>query len=378
VRLLLYAAAAIALATMLSPGDARGALAASASALFEATPFLFGGVLLASVLRRRCAFVEIVGCGCGDGFGGRSLPAAAATWMLFGPFVAVARFFAATVAARLLRRRGTAATHDPPIHVLGELRAVLPAAVAAGITAALAAWFDPATLPPAGRALFGAALGFFAAPCGLGAATLAAALRVRAPMAASAFLCVAGIADLRAFARTQHTTSGHDALGYGVLAAALGLVAWRHGGTLVHPAFTLALAGCAIAALVLAALHRAQRCSATRIAPAIMLAGALLGAPAPRYDATETTLTDLFAGERLAFTGELARDRVSAAIVRYAITCCRADASPICVRLAKPPGYAAGTWLHVDGTIENVRGELQLRALRIVRVAAPSDPFVYR
>ena len=74
-----------------------------------------------------------------------------------------------------------------------------------------------------------------------------------------------------------------------------------------------------------------------------MLAAAVVGAPAPRYEATETTLTDLFAGERLTFTGELVRDASSAAMVRYAITCCRADASPICVRLAAPPHYAAGS-----------------------------------
>ena len=363
---------------MLSPEDARVALAASASALFEATPFLFSGVLLACALRRSCALVEHFGCGCGDGFGGRSLPAAVATWMLFGPFVAVARFFAATVAARLFRRQGTASMHRAPIHVLGELRAVLPAALAAGAGALLAARFDPGTLPPAGSAFFGAALGFFAAPCGLGAATLAAALRVRAPMAAGAFLCIAGIADLRAFARRHHAALGHDACGYGVLATALALVAWRRGGTLVHPAFTLALASCALAALVLAAIYRKQRCTAARIAPAIMLAAAVVGAPAPRYEATETTLTDLFAGERLTFTGELVRDASSAAMVRYAITCCRADASPICVRLAAPPHYAAGTWLRVDGAVESDGGELRLRAFRVARVDAPSDPFVYR
>ncbi|MGC1380703.1 MAG: hypothetical protein WA814_06725, partial [Candidatus Baltobacteraceae bacterium] len=63
-----------------SPESLRSALAASASALFEATPFVFAGVLLAHVHRRHGSAVAYLGCGCGNGPSARSLPAAAATW----------------------------------------------------------------------------------------------------------------------------------------------------------------------------------------------------------------------------------------------------------------------------------------------------------
>ena len=109
-----------------------------------------------------------------------------------------------------------------------------------------------------------------------------------------------------------------------------------------------------------------------------MLAGALLGAAPPQYRATETTLTDLFAGERLTFTGALARDGNASAVVRYAITCCRADAAPVAVRLDRSPPFPTGTWLRVAGSVENVNGELRLITTRIERIAPPTDPFIYR
>jgi uncharacterized membrane protein YcgQ (UPF0703/DUF1980 family) len=89
-------------------------------------------------------------------------------------------------------------------------------------------------------------------------------------------------------------------------------------------------------------------------------------------------MSDLFAGERLTFTGALTREGAQSAIVRYAITCCRADAAPVAIRLQRTPPYSAGTWLRIDGRIENLAGELRLVAQRTVRVAAPTDPFIYR
>jgi uncharacterized membrane protein YcgQ (UPF0703/DUF1980 family) len=109
-----------------------------------------------------------------------------------------------------------------------------------------------------------------------------------------------------------------------------------------------------------------------------MLIGALAGAPPLQYSATETTLTDFFPGERLIFTGALSRDTSNDALVRYAITCCRADAAPVAVRLVRPLPYAAGTWLRVDGTLARSSGELRLRPQRIERIAPPADPFIYR
>ncbi len=378
-RNLLYGAAALALATAFSPETIRSALAASASALFEATPFLFASVLLARLLRRRARIVEYLGCGCCAGPSARSLPAGAATWLVFGPFVAIARYLAALLAAHVLARSGSGidSEHRERPHALGELAGVLPAAAIAGAAMQAAALFDPGRLPPVFGALLGGALGLVAAPCALGSVAVAGALRVHAPVAAAAFLCVAGIVDLRAFRRASHAIGGDDALGYALLAVALAIVAWRRGDALVHPALTAPLACCACASAVCAAAYRRRRCGVARFAPLVMLAGALVGAPAPQYHATETTLSDLFAGERLTFTGALVRDRNASAIVRYAITCCRADASPIAVRLDATPPYPAGTWLRADGTIESLGGDLRLVPRAIERVPAPADPFVY-
>lgn len=379
-RNLLFGVAAAALAITFSPETVRSALAASASAFFEATPFLFAGMLLSRLLQRRSRVVDFIGCGCGRGPSARSLPAAGATWLVFGPAVAIARYLAALLVAAILYRR----TQRHEIHsddgsnLLGELAGILPAAVLAGAAMQICAEFDPARLSKIGNVMVGAALGFTASPCGLGAVALAGALRVRAPMAAVAFLCVAGILDLRALQRASHESAADDAFAYALLAAALGIVAWRHGASLVHPAFAGALGCCACVALVCAARHRRARSTYARAAPILMLIGALVGAPPPQYNATETTLTNLFAGEHLTFTGALARDARSSAVVRYAITCCRADAAPIAIRLDRSLPYSAGTWLRVDGRIESVDSNLRLVPQMVERVAAPTDPFIYR
>jgi hypothetical protein len=377
-RTFLYGVALAALAILTSPDAIRSALAASASALFEATPFLFAGVLLSRVLQRRIRIVEYLGCGCGHGPAARSIPAAAATWLLFGPLVAIARFIAALLVAHVLDRRRRHRAENGPADALGELAAIVPAAVLAGVAVQFFAAFDPARLSPIGNTLLGVALGFAAAPCGLGAIALAGALHVRAPVAAAAFLCVAGVVDLRTLKGLANITPGEDAFGYMLLAAALWIVALRRGDALVHPAFAIVLGCCASAALLGAIAYRERRSAAARIAPALMLAGALLGAPPPAYRATETTLTDLFAGEQLRFTGALAKNGSVSAVVRYAITCCRADAAPIAVRLDRSLPYPAGTWLRVEGRIESVDGTLRLVPKEIERVAAPADPFLYR
>lgn len=379
-RILLYGAATLACATIASPDVIRSGLAASASAFFEATPFLFAGVLLARLVPRRAGIVDDLGCGCGRGPSARSLPAAAAAWLVFGPVVAIARYLAALLADRILHLRLRRHERDGhrSLNVLAELEALLPAAALAGAAMQLLGAFDSARLSTIGNVLFGAALGFTAAPCGLGAIALAGALRVRAPVAAAAFLCVAGIVDVRAFRRTPHPDAKHDAFAYALLAVALGIVAWRHGDALVNPAFAGPLSACACAALLCAVAHRRSRCAGARMAPVLMLVGALVGAPPPQYHATETTLSDLFAGERVTFTGALARDGRTSAVVRYAITCCRADAAPVAVRLDRAPPYPAGTWLRIDGRIESVEGDLRLVPQHVVAIAPPSDPFIYR
>jgi uncharacterized membrane protein YcgQ (UPF0703/DUF1980 family) len=115
-----------------------------------------------------------------------------------------------------------------------------------------------------------------------------------------------------------------------------------------------------------------------RIAPIVMLAGAVLAAPPPDYHATETTLADAFAGERIDFTGLLTHTGSAATLVRYAITCCRADAAPIVVRLERNPPERLRGWMHAQGTLVNGKDGLQLRVERIREIPAPADPFVYR
>jgi hypothetical protein len=378
---MLYGGAALALATLSSPDTVRTALATTASALVEATPFVFAGVALAYALPRSGAVVAQLGCGCTSGPSARSLPAAAATWLLFGPLVAASRYAAAVLVARVVRRvhaekdRCGAQRAD----ALAELGGVLPAALIGGACTQLFAGFDPARLSPIEGATIGAALGFGGAGCGLGAVALAGALRVHAPVAAAAFLCVAGIADLRALRPVRLPVRGeHDALAYALLASASAFVAWRHGDALVNPALVLPLWGCAGAALFCAARYRGRHCATARLAPSLMLAGALIGAPPPSYHATETTLTELFAGERLSFTGVLTCEDGTCALVRYAITCCRADAAPVVVRLSAPPRYPRGAWLRADGRIEQAGSELRLAAQSVERIAAPLDPFIYR
>ncbi len=377
-RNVLYGAAALALVTLVSPESVRGGLAAAASVLIEATPFIVAGTILSHFLRRRNTLFEHLGCGCVGGPAARSLPATAATWLVFGPGVAIARYLAAQLAARILQRRVFTApdASSENAHPLHELDAVVPAALIAGIAIQFA--YVAMRLSRGGSILLGAALGFVAAPCGLGAVALAGALRAHAPAAAAAFLCIAGIVDIRAVTRPRHAELGNDAFAYALLALTLGIVAWRSGDALVHPVFTAPLACCAVFAFACACAYRRSRCARARIAPALMLAGSLLGAAPPQYRATETTLTDLFAGEHLTFTGALARDGNASAVVRYAITCCRADAAPVAVRLERAPRYPNGTWLRVDGRITGVAGELRLIAERVERVPAPTDPFLYR
>jgi hypothetical protein len=378
-RNLLYGSAALALAVLSSPDAMRSALATSASALFEATPFLFAGLLLARLVRGRADVVEHLGCGCGRGPSARSLPSAAATWLVFGPIVALVRYVAALLAGRILHRflrREHGSGED--LHLLGELGSLLPAALVAAVAMQGFASFDPARISPIESALLGAALGFTAAPCGLGTVAIAGALRVRAPIAAAAFLCIAGIVDLRALRRARPHCLGHDAFAYLVLATALAIVAWRNGGALVHPRFAPALAFCSCAAVLCAVVYRRSRSAGARAAPVLMLAGALLGAPPPQYHATETTLSDLFAGERLTFTGALERERDASSVVRYAITCCRADAAPVALRLDRAMPYPAGTWLRIDGRVEKAANDFRLVPTSVERVPAPADPFIYR
>ncbi|MBV8149364.1 MAG: hypothetical protein JO092_09760 [Candidatus Eremiobacteraeota bacterium] len=383
-RMLLYAAA-LAVAAIASCDTAAGVAATAAGVLFESTPFLLGGIVFRVALRAE-GWMPYLGCGCGTGSSARSLPATAAAWFVFGPAIALSRLAGAIVVNALLRTRFL--TRKPESRVanegsqreadslLGALEGLLPAALLTGIVTQELARFDIPHAGPFVNVLCGLLLGV-AAPCGLGAIAVASALHAHAPTAATAYLSVAGIVDVTAL-RAQRVCSRrpHDACSYAMLILSLGLVAFRHGDALVHPKIAFALWLCATAVFPLAVRYRRER--AFFFSPVIMLLGALAAAPAPSYRETETTLADLFPGERLSFTGRLAQDAHHAALVRYAITCCRADAVPVSVRLAAPIPIPADAWIRADGVVVECGDERCLLTQSFARIAPPSDPFVYR
>lgn len=347
----------------------------AAATLFESAPFILAAaVLLRLPLRRGALLVPYLGCGCGAGPSARSLPAAAAACVVFGPLVAGARL-AAALAMDRVRRGAACGAHDASF--LAQLALLLPLAAFAAAVSLLAPALFGSRVPPV-PAFFGAALlAFFMAPCGIGTVALAAATRAAMPAAAAGFLCVAGILDLRTWMRGVHEKHGHDAFSY-LLAAAAFAMAAAHGGTgLLNPRFTPALWLCAAACLAWAYRYRGERSMRLRIAPAVMLAGTVLAAPPPAYHATETTVADAFAGERLDFTGIATQSGAATTLVRYAITCCRADAAPIVVRLERRmPGLRG--WIHARGVLVAAGSEFRLRPSALRQIAPPADPFVYR
>lgn len=352
-------------------------LVTSAATLIESVPFILAGMALQRLpFRWNARIVPYLGCGCGDGPSARSIPAAIATWLVFGPIVATLRVCAAIVVERICGRRSTCG-HDRS-SMLAQLRMLAPVAVLGATFALFGTGLFASHKQSAMTLASGAVLGFALAPCGLGAVGFAAAMRGVAPAAAVGFLCVSGIFDLRTWLRVKHGSIQHDALAYLLTGAACAIVAARGGGALVNPKFAFVLWPCAVTCLAIGYRHRVEANATARIAPLMMLAGTLLAAPPPEYHATETTLADAFAGERVDFTGVLTRTGNAATLVRYAITCCRADAAPIVVRLERFPPRALHGWLHACGTFVPVANELQLRVNSIVEIPAPTDPFIYR
>lgn len=347
----------------------------AAAMLLESVPFVLAGTIALRVPWRWSGRIAAyLGCGCGAGPSARSLPAAAAAWMTFGPLVAAARLAGAILVEHALRKRNCGHAGDS---VLTQFAGIGPLAIAGAFLVPLLPAIAGAHAPQAIVFATAALTAFISSPCGLGTIGIAAIARSVAPAAAAGFLCVAGIVDLRTFVRVRRPRSGHDCLAYALAALACSLVAIRGGAALVNPKIAIALWPCAIAFAGLAFHHRKQTCAALRVAPAIMLAGCVLAAPAPIYRATETTLSDAFAGERIDFTGTITRTGKVTALVRYAITCCRADAAPIAIRLDSSPKLQTG-WAHARGTLVQRSDGLRLRANSIEAVSAPEDPFVYR
>lgn len=347
-------------------------IATSAAALLESVPFILAAALLSQLSFLRVSrLAPYLGCGCGTGPSARSLPAAVALALTFGPAAAALRFLAACIAGRTLRAPHRCA--DLP-SVAGQIFALLPAAA----TAAFALPLMPALLGVRAPALLRAAEGMIAAflisPCALGVVAIAGMSRTYGLAFAAGFLSVAGIADLRAMGVRGTSHGGEDGGAYALLAIACALVALRGGAQLVHPYIAYALAGCAPWCIRLAIKHRRSVCAKLRIAPALMLAGVFAASPPPAYHATETTLGDAFPGEPLTFTGLATQTGARTTLVRYAITCCRADASPVVVRLSKARPSLHG-WVRARGTLNR---SLELNVNSLQAIAPPPDPFIYR
>jgi hypothetical protein len=351
-------------------------LVTSAATLIESVPFVLAGAVIQRLpFRWNARVVPYLGCGCGTGPSARSLPAAAATWLVFGPIVAALRVFAAIAVERISKRSDCAHNESG---VLNQLALIAPLATSGAVFTLFASAIVRQHASPAIAFFSGAGLGFAIAPCGLGAVGLAAIMRAAMPAGAAGFLCVAGIVDLRTLLRGRHLHAQHDAFAYAMSGVVCAVVAMRGGAAIVHPKLALLLWPCACALLVFAYRYRTEANARLRVAPIIMLAGAVLAAPPPVYHATETTLADAFPGERLDFTGEVTRTGDVTTLVRYAITCCRADAAPIVVRLDRNPHNKIHGWARARGILEIASNGLRLHVTSFEQVAAPADPFVYR
>jgi len=89
----------------------QAVLATAASTLFESTPFILAGVLLAGAASRRGVPAALLGCGCSGGPGALALPVFTATLLTLGPIVAVVRWLAALGVSRLRRDAGQLHAH---------------------------------------------------------------------------------------------------------------------------------------------------------------------------------------------------------------------------------------------------------------------------
>jgi len=363
----------------LASAHPRQTLAAAAGLILEAVPFAALAALLAALARRRgggfapalASWLSAVsGCGCGRSPGALALPVAGLTALTFGPAVAIARFAAACVVARPWRGEWDAASLEP----LDAVAALAPYAVLGGIATEAVRSVDPVLLAsPVVALAAGAAVGALT-PCTLGAVAIAASLRAAAPWCAAGILAVAGIgagpgagsASLQYDRRAAHAANAVLAI---VLAAC-------GGGGLVHPRLAWPIAAAAVALFVRALV--AGHGSASLVAPALVAASLVLGAPAPRFAPDRTTLDGAFPGAPVRFTGVVERRAGAWLVVRFVMTCCRADLTPVAIVLDREPALAVGSWAMVDGTfVRGATGPI-VRVQHIVAVGPPRDPFLYR
>ena len=376
-------AAALACAALPSP-LLHGALAATVSVLFEAAPLVLAlGLVRGRFLRAAAA---LAGCGCGPAAGpaALSLPATALCWIAFGPAAALARFAAAVLLAAGRSQRAGAEAEADALETLAAIAA--PAFLLAlgtefvrdGRPAGVVSALPPEVLVPLELA---AGLGAGAlAPCCVAAVALAAMLRVSAPVAAAGILITAGLVPAaRPRAPAPGLPLAYDArLGLALLGCACAALAALHGRGFVHPRLVPLLWSALPAALFAIRRRPATRARFGAFFPAAMLAALALGSPAPPATLPASPLDGVYPGETIAFSGVATFARERTTLVRYAITCCRADASAIALPTDLRLRVPRDTWLAIRGTIERDGDGLFVHAAEWRRIAPPADPYLYR
>ena len=359
-----------------APELTRAALACAAAVLFETLPYAAAAAMLAPILGRFApGVVGYAGCGCGAGPGARSIPATVACAAVFGPYVAFTRWIAAIAVSFAGRGRAHAGHGRAP--VLDDLAQLAPAALFSGVLTIATPALDIARWEPAFQILSGVVIGFAASPCALGGIAVASVLRAQSPLAAASMLCVAGIVDLRVWWKPHHIQLQRDRATYALLATACAVVAYEHGAMLVHPRMIVPLWACAVFCAYLALRSPNGAAASFRLAGALLLMVSLTGSPPPAASATEGAIDTLYPGENISFTGRYLADDNRPRLVRYAITCCRADARPVAIQLSQRARANSGDWLCVHGVVTRRGDALVVDAGGITVVAPPADPFVY-
>lgn len=85
-----------------------------------------------------------------------------------------------------------------------------------------------------------------------------------------------------------------------------------------------------------------------------------------------------YVGAAAHLTGFVTRDPSGRTLVtRLAITCCAVDAQPLSIEFTSPsPAPANGTWVTLDGTVENWSGAIRVAATHLTVIPEPANPYV--